>query len=170
MCLYLWELLCFILLSWCLKLALWNCVHAPRLKWKTFALSTVMLATSHLLQRVTLMTNYTHNAAYLNIWPCYVSALIIFVCQYCHVTLKMDCVDGIRTAVTTLTGWCTVGWTTPLGSVSWIRNKQINLCIQIWSVSIPDTHRHIPCLCLSVASLLKNIKLEMCHTGLVQNS
>lgn len=43
--------------------------------------------------------------------------LFWFIFQHCHVTLKLDFVDGIRTKVTTLTGQCSVGWTTPPGSV-----------------------------------------------------
>lgn len=38
--------------------------------------------------------------------------------QDCHVTLKMDYVDGIRTTVTILTGRGSMGRTTPSGLVS----------------------------------------------------
>ena len=68
--------------------------------------------------------------------------------QHCHVTLKMDCVDGIRTTVTTLTGRCTAGWTTPSGSVRNIQNELNRLmksCERKFKMSFPDSLNLPPC-------------------------
>lgn len=56
----------------------------------------------------------THKSTSMHTYvsPC-LRALILFV-QDSLVTLKLDYVAGIRTTVTTLTGWSWRGWTTPL--------------------------------------------------------